>query len=336
MIRDDQITVVVQGDMRLNTVGVLRQIRATAPGAHIVFSSFDGLVTATQHEALEELVDEWVWSTDPGSLPATVCSPTAPRNNINRLLRSTSAGLERVRTPYALKLRSDAQVDVRAIADLWWRESQADAAHERLLFPSLYTRHPSGINGYLFHVSDWLAFGTIGQVRDYWCTPAFGEEDAVWFETRAHRVGSTATARRFRARLTQEQWIACDYARRRGYQVPEFVNQRSAALLASYRAFLVRECVIADSQQIGLVVPGHARAGRSAFQRLDCTSHWDWRQHVNALADARTPPLEPLRLLARSGRHAIARGILIRKWFKSMLAGHASASKNVQGVKTTC
>ena len=336
MIQDDQITVVVQGDVRPNTAAVLHQIRTTAPGAHIVFSSFDSLVTSAQRGALDGLVDEWVSSTDPGALHATVRSPTAPHNNINRMLLSTTAGLAQVCTPYALKLRSDAEVDVRAIANLWWRESQGESAQQRLLFPSLYTRHPDGINGYLFHVSDWLAFGTTAQLRDYWNAPAFGEEDAAWFGTHAHRAGSTATARRFLARLTQEQWIACDYARRQGYQVPAFVNQRSRTLLNSYRAFLARECVIADSQQIGLIVPGHVRAIRSTFQRLDCTSHRDWRLQVNAFANARTTPIEPLRFLARSGRHAIARGILIRKWFKTKLAERAPASKTSQIMNTTC
>ena len=335
MIRDDQITVVVQGDVRPNTAAVLHQIRTTVPGAHIVFSSFDSLVMSAQRAALNGLVDEWVLSTDPGALRATVRSPTAPHNNINRMLLSTTVGLARVCTHYALKLRSDAQVDVRAIADLWWRESQSPNA-QRLLFPSLYTRHPGGINGYLFHVSDWLAFGTTAQLRDYWSAPAFGEEDAAWFDTHAHRAGSTATARRFLARLTQEQWIACDYAHRHGYQVPTYVNQRSRTLVNSYRVFLARECVIADSQQIGLLVPGHVRALCSTFQRLDCTSHRDWRREVNALSNTHKTSIEPLRFLARSGQHAIARGILIHKWFKTKLAERASANKEIQTVKTIC
>jgi WavE lipopolysaccharide synthesis len=337
MIRDDQITVVVQGDVRFGTSLVLQKIRASVPGARIIFSTFAGLVTPSQREALESLVDQWVWSTDPGPMPPTVRSPTAPPNNINRQLRSTSAGLAHVRSPYVLKLRSDAQVNVRSIADLWWRESQAVGARRRMLFPSLYTRHPCGINGYLFHVSDWLCFGVAEQVRDYWSAPAFSEEDATWFDNHAHVAGSTATARRFRARLTQEQWIACSYARRRGYQVPEFLDQRHSALLDSYRAFLARECVIADSRQIDLLVPTHAWAERAAFQRLDCTSHRDWRRQVAAVAGAGNQPLEPMRWLARSGRHMISRGILVNKWIKHRLARHSSsASKKLQRVEREC
>jgi hypothetical protein len=335
MIRDEQITVVVQGDVRPGTPAVLQKIRATAPGARIVFSSFPNLVTDFQRDALAGLVDEWVWSSDPGALPATVRSPSAPRNNINRQLRSTAAGLERVRTPYALKLRSDAQVDVRAIAGLWWREAGVVGARRRMLFASRYTRHPCGINGYLFHVSDWIGFGTIEQLRDYWSTPDFSQEDAAWFETRPHRPGSTATSRRFRARMAQEQWIACNYARRHGYEVPDFLNQRSPSLVASYRTFLARECVIADARQIDLLVPAHAWAERSLFQRLDCASHEDWRRHATALAGGRMP-VEPLRWLARSVRHAIARGVLIRKWIKARRSESASTGNEFPGVRKKC
>jgi WavE lipopolysaccharide synthesis len=336
MIALNDISVVLQGNFRANTLEVLRGIRETAPGAHIVFSTFENAVSVEQRQLLHNLVDEWVWSEDPGAMPATVWSTTAPCNNINRMLQTTTAGLARVRTPYALKLRSDAQVDVRAIAELWWQQSRGDADQRRVLFPSLYTRHPHGINGYLFHVSDWLGFGTTERLREYWRAPVFGDEEARWFETHAHRRFSTATARRFRARLTQEQWIACDYARRQGYQVPQFVNDRSRTLLASYRKFLARECVIVDSAQIGLLVPGHRHAQRSAFQSLDCTSHKAWRQLLAPAGEVRPAPIEPLRLLARSSRHAIARGILIRKWFKSKLNRQCPPSPEIQEFKSLC
>src|SRR5205085_7688012 len=108
---------------------------------------------------------------DPGPLPPTVNSATAGSNNVNRQLVSTQAGLAALRTPYALKLRSDARLGARAIVDLWDDVRAQDPRPSRLAAAACYTRHPHGPNGYLFHVSDWVAFGETATLRAYWSAP---------------------------------------------------------------------------------------------------------------------------------------------------------------------
>jgi len=319
MIRSVDISVVVQGDFRPNTMQVLECVRATAPNAQVIFSSVSGGITAQQRSDANHLVSEWVITPDPGALPPTVVSPTAPLNNLNRMLVSTQGGLCSADRTYTLKVRSDAEIDVAKTTEIW-DAGRMRCSAEPLLFASRYTRHPDGINGYLFHLSDWITFGRTEQVMSYWSAPQMSHADATWFLKEPHAIGTTATAKRFRARMSQEQWLATRYAGKRGYRVPTQLTGRSEGLVDSYRAFLAKECVIADHDQIGLKVPGHLWADASLFQRLDCLSHEDWTQIRDGYLLGTPERIEPIRAAARAARHAIAAGVLLRKWITKPIA----------------
>lgn len=320
MIREELITIVVQGDVRSNTKKLLLSIRKQVPHAKLIFSTFANQVAAADRDGIDRLVDRFCLTDDPGPMPATVNSPTAPPNNINRMLRSTQLGLSRVTTPYALKLRSDAECDVLAIVK-GWTDALGVADPEtsnRLAFASHYTRHPHGINGYTFHVSDWMTFGRTLTVSDYWSAPRFTEEDAVWFDSHPLPPDVTATSRRFRAVFSQEQWLCVHYAKRKGYFTPSSVHDRAPEVVFSYQRFLSRECVILDVDAIRMHVPKQAWARRSSFQDMDCVSHQDWlvmsgRAPVDTKRDQR-------RALARRYRHQIARAVLLKKWINARWA----------------
>ena len=112
MIGDDQVSIVVQGDIRANTSRAIAALRNQMPGAEIILSTFKDQIAHLESSNISLFVDKICASEDPGALPPTVRSPTAPPNNINRMLVSTQAGLKLATRPYALKLRSDAECDV--------------------------------------------------------------------------------------------------------------------------------------------------------------------------------------------------------------------------------
>ncbi|MFN9708181.1 MAG: WavE lipopolysaccharide synthesis family protein, partial [Burkholderiales bacterium] len=101
MIRDDQISIVVQGDIRANTHQSVAALRRQLPRAEIVLSTFKNQMAHLETSGLSLLVDKLCVSDDPGAMPPTVNSPTAPPNNINRMLVSTQAGLKQATRPYA-------------------------------------------------------------------------------------------------------------------------------------------------------------------------------------------------------------------------------------------
>lgn len=331
MIAPIDISIVVQGNVRPNTHRVLAAARHLFPGAQIVLSTFR--TEADDHVTrLYPLFDALVVSEDPGAQPSTVRSPTAGPNNLNRQLVTTQAGLAAATRLYALKLRSDSEIGSRELVDLWEGQSRRDGHEERLLFPSLYTRHPNGINGYPFHVSDWLTFGSTDQVRAYWEAPLMPLEVATWFEHRKHGCEATATAERFRALMTQEQWICTAYAGKRGFDVPVHLHDDEPEVVRSYSRFLATHCLIADVERIGLTVPGHAHAVDSRFQRIDCVSHADWVRIHEGVHGGR-PTSELGRQLARWARRPILRGLLVRKWIASRIARMRTSRQQPVGIQ---
>ncbi len=333
MIREELITILVQGDVRDNTKGLLLSFRQQVPQAKLIFSTFANQVAAADREGIVRLVDCFCLADDPGPMPATVNSPTAPPNNINRMLLSTQRGLSRVTTPYVLKLRSDAECDVLAIVKGWTDALGVTAPEnsDRLAFASHYTRHPHGINGYTFHVSDWMTFGRTATVSDFWSAPRFTEEGAIWFDKQPLPLDVTATSRRFRAVFSQEQWLCVHYAKRKGYVTPSMVHDRAPDVVMSYQRFLSAECVILDVGAIRMHVPKQAWAQRSRFQELDCVSHQDWR--VMSGQSPADPRRDRRRALARRYRHQIARVVLLKKWFNTCWRSFARRKAEVPADK---
>lgn len=321
MIAPTEITVVMQGDIRPETLDAVNSVRAVLPGARLILSTFP-------QDDLEQWlprVNDTVISEDPGALPPYTVSRLATPNNLNRQIVSTRAGLERVSTPYTLKMRTDCTLTSNAFGHLFSAVRAADPVQHRLVASSYFTRHPSGISGYLFHVSDWFIFGETETVRDFWNVAPMSLEDAGWFNSRPHRRGSTPAARRFRARFTPEQHICLPYAAKRGYRTPAYLNDRNPYLVADAKRFLVAEFIIDSPEGLGFVLPKYAHLPNSLYQEYDCFSHADWRElfdswlaanHRPKTAPRAHPTLKRKALLwiARRLRHVLSGGGLARRW----------------------
>lgn len=279
------LSIVVQGDLSDASTEALRAYRARVPAAQLILSTYEHRARNARELQFSGLADDVVLSPDPGPLPPTVKSPTAGDNNLNRMLVTTQAGLAAADRSFALKVRSDALVDPLLVMTRW----AAEGEDQRLLFASRYTRHPFGINGYLFHVSDWISFGTTERSRQYWQAPLMDLGSATHFEHEPMPDEGTATARRFRALLSQEQWVCAHYAKSLGYSVPARLAQRDCHLVQQYIRFLANECIVCDRETLGLDLPKHRRSFSSLFQRVDCLSESDWRRlHADGMSLRKT------------------------------------------------
>lgn len=303
-----QLSIVVQGELSDLSAQALRTYRSLAPQAQLIVSTYEHGAPFAHRLQRQGLADDVVLSPDPGPLPPTVKSPTAGENNLNRMLVTTQAGLAVASRALALKVRSDARVDPCRVMARW----AAEGDDHRLLFASRYTRHPFGINGYLFHVSDWISFGRTERTRRYWQAPMMDLRSATHFEHAPMPAEGTAVARRFRARLSQEQWVCVHYAKSLGYSVPSRLAQRDPPLVQQYIRFLATECIVCDPETLGLELVKHRHSFTSLFQRIDCLSEGDWCRLRAGWAAAQTPAAGWRRPLFEL-RGPISRLVLARK-----------------------
>ena len=185
MISSKDITVVVQGPVdtfagRPQEEGITRRclasVRRFLPEAHLVLSTWEGQTLA----GLD--YDELVLSPDPGGNIVSYKRDGSPRRlNHNRQIVSTMAGLRRVATPYAMKLRSDNALSGCGFIDLQqrYRRRCADLRWfgERVVLTNTFTRKYAKGHRVAFHASDFFAFGRTEDVRDLWAVPLFEDLD---------------------------------------------------------------------------------------------------------------------------------------------------------------
>lgn len=306
----DQLAIVMQGPLVQASGEAALRYRLLAPRARVVVSTWPEHEEQAHQLRCAGLVDEVVINDDPGALPPTTLSASAAPNNVNRMIVSSRNGIARAQRPYVIRVRSDASLDPAATMQTWFRYS--DSSNKRLLFASRYTRHPYGFNGYLFHISDWITAGDTQQCLQYWSAPLMSWEDATYFE-RVRIPSQRPNHRRWRARMSQEQWLAAHWAKSLGYEVIDNIAQESDELRQQYLALLANACIIADAVMLGLVTNKHANALSSPYQALDCVSHKDWLGFRRGVSRGLS------RRLAHTTRDAVIRAVLMKKSLQNLL-----------------
>ncbi|MDR5855191.1 WavE lipopolysaccharide synthesis family protein [Caballeronia sp. LZ062] len=276
-MKTSDITVVFQGAVK-PYVGAdrdsfrenVRQTRRSLPNADIIVSTWKG---AELPRGL--LADAVIESDDPGGLPGIKYdSPKA--NNVNRQIVSTLAGLESVRTPYVVKLRTDSMLEHAGFLDFAKAVYQRDGKDTRILANSFFTLDPTIFERLPFHLSDWFHFGRTDRLLQYWSAPPVTPVDASWYDRERHIAGSTFFERNFRARFAVEQHLCMHYASQHGYVVPQLLNDGNPDVLASFERFIVNETLILDPWQIGLRMRKYEWVGASLFQRINTLMYLDW------------------------------------------------------------
>jgi WavE lipopolysaccharide synthesis len=329
MIHPSEITVVMQGDIRSETISAIRSVRHLLPNSRLILSTFNTEDTAS----IADEVDDVILSDDPGAMPSFVKTDILLVNNVNRQLTTSKAGLDLVRTAYAVKMRTDCVLHNANCVDLLERFSTSNADPEILLVSSFFTRHPYGLACYLFHVSDWFVCGRSDRVRQFFSAPLMTLDDATWFERHKSLKSSTYAARRFRARFTPEQHITTHFAHTLGYQTPHYLNHWTIGLAEEYEDFLASEVVVASPSQLGFTIGKYIGIEDNIYQRVDCISFSDWAHIVHRrpnknrlfITENELPPYSKrlVRLLANKFRHPVIRLSLLSRgisaWARSFL-----------------
>ncbi|GAM63812.1 lipopolysaccharide synthesis protein wavE [Vibrio ishigakensis] len=171
----DDISVVVQGPVQALsdrsqdegiTLRCLSSIREHLPGAKIILSTWRG-------QNLEGLdFDELVLCDDPGQNIRQYNEDGTPHFfNNNRQIVSTIEGLKRVKTKYAIKLRSDNYLTCNAFVEIknkYDKYGQDRVFNERVVVSDIFTRKYAKGLPVAFHISDFFYYGLTSDLQTLW------------------------------------------------------------------------------------------------------------------------------------------------------------------------
>jgi len=254
-VADRDISVVIQGPLLLGQAeGVERcldSVRAVLPEAEVIISTWQG--DDASAVAAGALV---VQSPDPGCYVLASGLPI----NLNRLQRSTLAGLRRAGRRYSLKLRSDLALTDR-------RFLVAAPAPEECLFErpmtmtNLYLRDPEKFT-LLFHFSDIAQFGLTRDLLSFWEGELFAEDELLF-------PPDAPGGPRSRLKLYPEQAATLRWLARHGIDVrlvdPAQVDRQ---LLALWAKVLAQNVHLVDWRESGIVFPERFATDPSSFATL--------------------------------------------------------------------
>lgn len=177
-IKSSDISFVVQGAIDIvETKKNLLSIQKYFPESKIILSTWEG------SDVSDLKFDEVIFSVDPGFYYYSK-QKGAKTNNLNRQLISTQAGLEKVKTPYVFKLRTDFELTGADFLDYFGIYDKKMPTHqvfqERILACCYFTRNPRKNNPFPYHPSDLAFFGKTKDIRNLYTVPLMTREDAYW------------------------------------------------------------------------------------------------------------------------------------------------------------
>ena len=271
-IPSELITVIIQGPIYTQahplapqgiTQQVIKNVKKHMPEAAIILATWKGQPI----EQLKNLdITQVLLLDDPQATPFYIKGFKAdnPYNNCNRLIYSTQAGLQAVKTQYILKLRSDLLMFHPMVSAFFGAYSTADQqwqvlAQRILAFPIFSLKYEIGKNakGVIiqhprpFHISDWAYFGLTKDIKTLFDCPLAPEpQTSRWFDTHQKPVNDIWPERVWR--YSPEQYITSHLALRiLGIKLAHGSDDNPEILAASER-FITNNFIILDQNMWGL------------------------------------------------------------------------------------
>lgn len=183
------ISVVIQGPLcrdlspDRNIFACIASIRKHLPNAEIVVATW-------RHEDLAGVeADQTIVLDDPGCF----LDDSGNQINTNRMLYSTSSGIQVATRPYVMKLRADHNLASAALAVIGTPEPAGPGEPRLFKTPitltTLFIRRPERVP-MLFHISDLVQFGTRETMLAFWQQPLLKREDIFNPEPRCNPFGN--------------------------------------------------------------------------------------------------------------------------------------------------
>ncbi|USD65161.1 WavE lipopolysaccharide synthesis family protein [Vibrio sp. SCSIO 43136] len=279
----ENITVVIQGPTGVMdgrdiasdaTVRACQSVRQWLPGAKIIVSTWEG-------QPVENLdYDQLVLSSDPGAVFSGYNDDGSVRmDSHNRQTVSTLAGLQAVQTQYAVKLRSDSELQSAqfvALQNQYQTQSPAIKLKERMVMSSRFFKSYHQSLPVLYHISDFFQFGTTEDLINFWCGYSFES-----FESKPEQYGVQATPESANT-IHTEQALGLRWLSHIGYD-PKPLAHRLDVTNSEFQRWLkftATELVILDLEDIELTLPQRLLASRFDLKEL-CGLEWQYLYRKN-------------------------------------------------------
>lgn len=179
-IKNEDVSVIVQGPVSPLTIRTSRSIRQFLPGAEIILSTWEG----TDVSGID--YDKIIFVNDPGGYTVDY-KGNKYTDNTNRQLATTKEGLKCAERKYVLKLRSDSILigdGITRFFDFYnKREEKYSFFSNRIVIGESFnvvSRTFDGNTIYLpFMVSDWFFFGLTEDLKKMFINTPFVERDEM-------------------------------------------------------------------------------------------------------------------------------------------------------------
>lgn len=278
MVLFEDLTVVVQGPVDgEQTAYCLKSIRKCLPGSRVILSTWIG----SDLSGIELLCDEVVLSEDIGAVVQRGSNDGSKLknrySNINRQIRSTLGGLNRVESKYVLKIRTDVALENSNFLKYFGLYEDYDAKYkyvqQRILLWNLYTRNPHIRHQYPDHYSDVVMFGLRDDMLNVWDIPFCSADDNII-------IGDYLCARYF-----PEQYLWLSFLRKyNNVNCPQY-DTKCKEIKKISECYLVNNVVLLNSKQYGLEVLKKSILSHCPWT---CYSHADWRSLYNKQNSGKT------------------------------------------------
>lgn len=260
------ITFVVAGKIVLsgefNTHRCLSSVRRFFPTSKIILSTWEG----EPIESLGGLYDTLILSREPGEKPVSIFLRDSPLgykyNSINLQQFSVHAGMEKVSTSFAARLRSDTYLINDNFLCFYkkWAGclTKTDPVfrlfQERLLVYRAFTQDPrQGDDIPVYMLSDCFQFGLTADIKKLWDGHQEPFESFNYFED--HPESTWENPARFNHRYNAEQYFFLNLIRKAGLDVklPEYCFDRSrAAFIPESEKVYAANILIGNNRQLGI------------------------------------------------------------------------------------
>ncbi|KZZ11277.1 hypothetical protein A3765_17350 [Oleiphilus sp. HI0130] len=308
MIKNSDITVVVQGPVvaspdRAMDEGItekcLTSVRHHLPGAHVILSTWQGQPV----EGLD--YDELLLNEDPGSNITEYTADGKPdASNNNRQIVSSREGLKRVKTPYAMKLRSDNYLvgdQFKFLQASFPERCEEDRfLSERVVVNNTFTRAYARSRRVALHMCDFFYFGRTEDVRALWGMSNL--PDLAYDQTRNGQKQYWG-APHYKIDCTQKLLLVALQQYDASLNV-EHLHDAPDDLIARSERIYANNFVIGEPELIGLGLCSkfgpQERANRLSG-RLTYVNFDDWQVLYKTYCDAEFPlGMAPLRIRKRN------------------------------------
>ena len=275
----NNITVVLHGPVQANpdrpmepgiTEKALLSIRKHLPGAHILLSTWEGQPT----DGLD--IDELVLNQDPGqNIIAYDFDGSALKENNNRQIVAIREGLKRVKTKYAIKLRSDNFLLHSGF--IGWQQayplhnSDLRLFKERVVVSHRLTKLYSDGYPIVRHLCDFFAYGLTEDLLKMWDLPLF--EDFPFDKSKLGQGQHMSAPQRI---LSAEQHFASRWITKlspsSSYLKGHF--DYNGDLKQEWELIMANNLVIVEANNLGLKTIGRLKSTR---YRANEISHAEWQ-----------------------------------------------------------